>query len=173
MTFPSLLLSPVRASRAAGSWDCEKSDILSRHRTTAIRVTPLLWHRRIGGLVLLPIVYLIVPAMTGASPPSPTLAQWLVLFLFGALQMGFPYFLVAKGLRTVSPQEAGTITLLEPLLNPVWAFWLAGEVPSPWTLAGGAFILGALVWRYWPRRPFKQPRNEGLEGVAPDCLPPG
>jgi drug/metabolite transporter, DME family len=110
----------------------------------------------IGGLVLLPIVYLIVPAMTGKAPPSPTLAQWLVLFLFGALQMGFPYFLVAKGLRTVSPQEAGTITLLEPLLNPVWAFWLAGEVPSPWTLAGGAFILGALVWRYWPRRPFKQ-----------------
>ena len=33
--------------------------------------------------------------------------------------------LVARGLRVVSPQEAGTITLLEPLLNPLWAYLAA------------------------------------------------
>jgi len=36
--------------------------------------------------------------------------------------MGLPYWLMARGLRTVSAQEAGTITLLEPLLNPLWAY---------------------------------------------------
>ena len=64
--------------------------------------------------------------------------------------MGLPYWLVARGLRSVSPQEAGTITLLEPLLNPLWAYLAASELPSRFTLIGGAFILGALLWRYWP-----------------------
>jgi drug/metabolite transporter (DMT)-like permease len=64
--------------------------------------------------------------------------------------MGIPYWLVARGLRSVSPQEAGTITLLEPILNPLWAFLVVAEVPSKFELVGGGFILGALAWRYWP-----------------------
>src|SRR5262245_30333870 len=99
-----------------------------------------------GGLVLLPIVLIVVP-------PYLTGAQWATFILFGAVQMALPYVLVARGLRSVSPQEAGTLTLIEPLLNPVWAYLISGEVPSPWTLVGGGFILGALAWRYWPRRP--------------------
>jgi drug/metabolite transporter (DMT)-like permease len=82
--------------------------------------------------------------------PSPTAAQLVVLALFGAVQMGLAYWLVARGLRVVSPQEAGTITLLEPLLNPLWAYLISGETPSTFTFIGGLFILGALAWRYWP-----------------------
>ena len=100
----------------------------------------------LGGLVLLPIVLIVVP-------PYLTAAQWVTLILFGAVQMALPYVLVARGFRSVSPQEAGTLTLIEPLLNPLWAYLISGEVPSPWTLVGGGFILGALAWRYWPRRP--------------------
>jgi drug/metabolite transporter (DMT)-like permease len=96
-----------------------------------------------GALVLLPLVW---------SLATPTPGQLVVLFLFGAVQMAFPYWLVARGLRVVSPQEAGTITLLEPLLNPLWAFLVASEMPSNHTIAGGVFILGALAWRYWPSR---------------------
>jgi drug/metabolite transporter (DMT)-like permease len=66
--------------------------------------------------------------------------------------MALPYWLMARSLKVVSPQEAGTISLLEPLLNPLWAYLVSGEQPSLYTLAGGAFILGALAWRYWPRR---------------------
>jgi drug/metabolite transporter (DMT)-like permease len=59
---------------------------------------------------------------------------------------------MARGLRSGSPQEAGTLTLLEPLLNPLWAYLVspATETPTPFTFAGGACILGALAWRYWP-----------------------
>jgi DME family drug/metabolite transporter len=103
------------------------------------------WNHLIGGLVLLPLVVTLRP---------PTFAQFVVLFLYGSLQMGLAYFLVARGLRVVSPQEAGTITLLEPILNPVWAYLVSPktEVPSIFTLIGGAVIIGALAWRYWPRR---------------------
>jgi drug/metabolite transporter, DME family len=84
--------------------------------------------------------------------PMPSPEQLAVLFVYGAVQMGIPYWLMARGVRVVSPQEAGTITLLEPLLNPLWAFLVSGEEPKGYTLIGGAFILGALAWRYWPRR---------------------
>jgi drug/metabolite transporter (DMT)-like permease len=97
----------------------------------------------VGALALVPFV---------AHLPLPTPGQLGLLFVYGAVQMGLPYLLMAHGLRAVSAQEAGTITLLEPLLNPLWAYLISGEEPSGYTLAGGAFILGALAWRYAPRR---------------------
>jgi len=92
--------------------------------------------------------------------PSLTWPQLGVLALFGAVQMGTPYLLMARGLRVVSPQEAGVITLLEPLLNPVWAYLVAPQKESPtgFTLAGGALILAALAWRYWPKPTGSPPR---------------
>ncbi len=98
----------------------------------------------------------VAPLLFFSSNGWPTLTwqQFGVMLLFGAVQMGIPYLLMARGLRVVSTQEAGVITLLEPLLNPVWAYLVAPEKESPtrYTLAGGALILGALAWRYWPRR---------------------
>jgi drug/metabolite transporter (DMT)-like permease len=106
------------------------------------------WNHLLGGLILLPFVI-------GLRPP--TLAQLVVLFLYGSLQMGLAYWFMARGLRVVSPQEAGTLTLLEPILNPIWAYLVSPrtEVPSTFTFIGGSLILGALAWRYWPRRPNK------------------
>lgn len=103
------------------------------------------WNHLVGGLVLLPFLVTLHP---------PTLPQYIVLFFYGSCQMGLAYFLVARGLRVVSPQEAGTITLLEPLLNPLWAYLVSPktEVPGVYTFVGGAIIVGALAWRYWPRR---------------------
>lgn len=101
-----------------------------------------------GGLVLLPF-------LIGA--PMPTLPQLALLAVFGVVQMGLPYALMAQGLRSVGPAEAATLSLLEPILNPVWA-WLvapAREPPTLWLALGGACVIGALAWRYFPttRRP--------------------
>jgi drug/metabolite transporter (DMT)-like permease len=83
---------------------------------------------------------------------TPSAAQLGVLSVFGVLQMAIPYWLFARGLRSVSPQEAGIITLLEPVLNPIWAYLIAPdqERPTVWTLVGGLVLLGALAWRYLP-----------------------
>ena len=83
---------------------------------------------------------------------TPSAAQLGFLAVFGLLQMAIPYWLFARGLRSVSPQEAGIITLLEPVLNPIWAYLIAPdqEKPTAWTLAGGLLLLGALAWRYLP-----------------------
>jgi drug/metabolite transporter (DMT)-like permease len=94
-----------------------------------------------GAAVLLPVIVVI---------PSPSWRQIAVLVVFGGLQLGFPYFLMARGLRSVSPQEAGTLTLIEPILSPLWAFLIVGQMPARETWIGGAFILAALVFRYSP-----------------------
>lgn len=99
------------------------------------------WNQLLGSLILLPIVLLLAP---------PTWPQLLTLFFFGAIQLGLPYWLMARGLKSVSAPEAGALTLLEPILTPVWTYFIAGEVPKGWTFVGGGVILLALAYRYWP-----------------------
>lgn len=106
-----------------------------------------------GALVLIPVLFYL-------KTPVPGPGQLGILFVFGAVQMCLPYFLMARGLRVVSPQEAGAITLLEPLLNPIWAYLVAPETEAPgwYTYVGGAFILGGLMWRYWPQSKLSRSR---------------
>lgn len=103
------------------------------------------WNHLIGGLLLVPLLLPLRP---------PTLPQYAVLVCFAVVQMGVPYWLMAKGLQSVGPQEAGVITLLEPILNPLWAYLVSPDTEGidPLTFAGGAVIVGALAYRYWPRR---------------------
>jgi drug/metabolite transporter, DME family len=108
----------------------------------------------LGGTLVVGAAWLFLPPILNIDATAPgTVAQYVTLALFGVVQMGLPYWLMSRGLRTVSPQEAGAITLLEPILNPVWAYLVSGEEPPLATLVGGLFIIGALAWRYWP---FKQ-----------------
>ncbi|MBX9790607.1 MAG: EamA family transporter [Pirellulales bacterium] len=86
-----------------------------------------------------------------ARQPTPSAAQLGWVATFGVLQMAVPYVLFARGLRTISSQEATAIALVEPVLLPIWV-WLAwGERPAWWTLTGGAIIFVGLCVRYWPR----------------------
>jgi drug/metabolite transporter (DMT)-like permease len=95
------------------------------------------------------------PAGFLAWVTAPSLPQAGVLVVFGVFQMALPYWLFTRGLRSVSPQEAAIITLIEPLLNPVWAYLVTPHKDTPTVpmLAGGGLILLALVWRYVPLRP--------------------
>lgn len=80
----------------------------------------------------------------------PNRVQLPVLAAFGLLQMAVPYVLFARGLRTITSQEATVIGLLEPILLPVWVYLAWGEAPAPWTIVGAALILLGLVLRYAP-----------------------
>jgi drug/metabolite transporter (DMT)-like permease len=80
-----------------------------------------------------------------------TLSQLLILVIMGAVQLGLPYFLFSKGLRSISLQEASLIALIEPVLNPIWVALAVGEIPSNATLIGSAMIVVGLGVRYlWP-----------------------
>lgn len=99
---------------------------------------------------------------------TPTPRQFAVLAACGVLQMGVPYWLFTRSLRAVSAQEAAIITLIEPLLNPVWAYLLTPltDTPTPAMFVGGSLILLALVWKYVPfRRAAAPPRVGAGQGA--------
>ena len=89
----------------------------------------------------------------------PTARQFAFLALFGGIQLAAPYVIFARSLRSVGPNEACIITLLEPVLNPVWAYLVdpERETPTWWTVAGGGLLLAALAWRYAPRKKYTEP----------------
>lgn len=82
--------------------------------------------------------------------PWPQGLQWPLLIAFGIFQMGLPYFLFARALRTIPGHEASGIALVEPLLVPVWVClaWGWEYFPAWWTIAGGSLIFVGLVLRY-------------------------
>lgn len=43
-----------------------------------------------------------------------------VLLYLGVVQMGIAYILFNRGLKRVAAAEASLISMLEPVLNPVW-----------------------------------------------------
>ena len=100
-------------------------------------------------LVMLPLVWLSGVAM-------PTGKMWLLLAGIGMFQMGLPYLLFARALRTTPSHLASLITLLEPILLPVWVHVTRfGDPtytpPNWWTWVGAGFILFGLTIRYaWP-----------------------
>ena len=60
---------------------------------------------------------------------------------------------------TLAPAEVALITLLEIVLGPLWVWLSRGEQPGAATLAGGAIVLGAVV--------FQVASAPQLEPVAP------
>jgi drug/metabolite transporter, DME family len=95
----------------------------------------------------------------GATP-----ADWMVIAYLGVFQIAAAYVLLSSGIRHVPALEASTLLLLEPALNPAWAWLVHGETPGPWALAGGVVILGATLVRTWHggrerRRPPPAPRS--------------
>ncbi|MDP9347777.1 MAG: EamA family transporter [Gemmatimonadota bacterium] len=98
---------------------------------------------------------------------ATTAADWLTLAYLGVFQIALAYVCLTLALRHVPALEASTLLLVEPALNPVWAWLVHGEVPGAWALAGGGVILAAtLLKTWWGARPPLRARR-GMEAEAP------
>lgn len=74
-----------------------------------------------------------------------------ILLYLGLVQMGIAYLLFLRGLRSISAARASLFTLLEPALSPLWVALFIGEMPGPWTAAGGVIVIVALATSaMWP-----------------------
>ena len=87
--------------------------------------------------------------LPAALPVHGATADWAVVGYLGVFQIAGAYLLLAAGIRHVSALEASTLLLLEPALNPVWAWLVHGESPSAWAIVGGVLIVGATVVKTW------------------------
>ncbi len=96
-------------------------------------------------LVLVPLA-IFRPEWLMASIPHLKMAA-----LFGIIQTAIPYLIYCQGMARITAQEAGLIALLEPVINPLWAWFAVREVPHRSTLIGGALILFSIGARSFHR----------------------
>ena len=80
-------------------------------------------------------------------PFAVTLRDFAILAFLGVVQIGCAYALFIKGLEAITAAEASIISLLEPILNPIWVFLGVGERPTPFAIAGAAIVVAAIAWR--------------------------
>jgi drug/metabolite transporter (DMT)-like permease len=70
-----------------------------------------------------------------------------VLAVLGVVQLGIPYVLFAHALRRARAIEAIMLTMLEPIVNPLWVMLAIGERPTGYALLGGALVVGSTIAR--------------------------
>ena len=85
-----------------------------------------------------------------------------LIAVMALVQFAVPYVLFTKGIAHVPSAEASLISLIEPVLNPVWVALLYGEDPSTATIIGGAVIIAGLAIRY---AVFREPRRDVEAGA--------
>ena len=79
------------------------------------------------------------------APEAVSIPDLAVVVYLGVFQIGLAYLCVVRGLARVGALEASLLLLLEPVLNPVFAFLVHGERLSNATWIGGGVLLAAMV----------------------------
>jgi len=120
--------------------------------TWALTVLGLRWLSRAGSgpgaMLLIGNLIAFAVCLPLALPVvAASLMDWVLIVYLGVFQLVGAYLLLSAGLRHLTALEGMLLLLLEPVLNPVWAALVQGEVPGALSLAGGAVILGATVWK--------------------------
>ena len=132
------VLSGVGYAGVIVGLDAVDADARRRTGGPANVVLVVLWNNLLAAALLAPLA-----AWRGEFGLAPLTVA--ALALLGVWQMALPYVLFQLGLRRTGPVAAGLILLIEPVLNPLWAFLGAGERPPDRAYLGGALILAAVA----------------------------
>lgn len=100
----------------------------------------------LGGLFSAVFMLVLMLADAGSTRFGASAHDIGLLALLGFFQLGIPCTLMLRASRHLSAPELSLLSLLEVLQGPLWAWLFAGETPTAATLAGGAVVLGALVF---------------------------
>ena len=85
-----------------------------------------------------------IPFIVKAGFPQSAMSYPALLCL-GVFQIGMPAVLLSIGIEKVPALSSVIITMIEPMMNPVWVALFAGEVPSASSVFGGLVILACIV----------------------------
>jgi drug/metabolite transporter (DMT)-like permease len=109
---------------------------IRRHRETSM-VAAAAVSNFLGSLVSIPIAQ---------DVGAVTQMDLVILAMFGLCQVGLGLTLYALGSRLLPSGQASLIATLETPLMPFWVWLAFAEVPSLRALAGGALVMGAVVF---------------------------
>jgi drug/metabolite transporter (DMT)-like permease len=63
------------------------------------------------------------------------------ILILGVLQLAIPYLLYSRAIKHIRALDAAIISIIEPILNPIWVMLIRGEHASFWSIIGGAIVL--------------------------------
>lgn len=106
-----------------------------------------------------------LPLATQGAAPDPK--SIVVLLYLGIFQVGLAYICLTRSIRHVPAIDAATLLLIEPVLNPVWAWMIHNEKPSARALSGGAMILIASFAGSWWQAKTEATQPEAAQSSLP------
>jgi len=68
---------------------------------------------------------------------------WIAAAVMGVVCTAIAYTLWIEGTRRVRVEHVTILGYIEPVAGPLYAIFLVGQMPTTWTVVGGALILGA------------------------------
>jgi len=80
-----------------------------------------------------------------ATTLSITTHDLVIAVLLGSVQVGLGFTFITYASRHIPAAEVTLLSLSETILGPIWAWLVIGEVPSGWTLLGGAVVLACVA----------------------------
>ncbi len=109
------------------------------HSTTIVFAMALL-----AAVVLLPL------GLAQSTAAEFTLRNFAIAAFLGIVCTALTFSLVMDGMQYIKVQHSAIMGYVEPVSAPIYALLILGQVPSLWTIAGGALIIGAglIVVRY-------------------------
>ncbi|MBV8377988.1 MAG: EamA family transporter [Verrucomicrobia bacterium] len=69
------------------------------------------------------------------------------LLFLGVVQLTIPYLLYSLAIRHVRALDASIISIIEPVLNPIWVMLATSEHPTFWSIVGGSLVLATSLTR--------------------------
>lgn len=150
--FPDLASSGGGAAESGGTltgmvWGLASAasfallSILNKKSTRRLPSLAIAFHQDLAAAVALATLLL------AAGPRQlPTLRDIGLLAILGILCTALAHTLFIGSLGRIRARTAAILGSLEPLYGAFFALLLLGEIPSVWTFAGGAVIVGSAVF---------------------------
>lgn len=110
--------------------------------------------RKYPGIRMTPAVLLGV-AIAGAiafvmsGPLAVSARDFGFLVLFGMVNLGLGLALFVTGARLIPSVLSALLSVIEPILGPIWVWLIHGETPTQLVLFGGAIVIAALCFNMY------------------------
>lgn len=85
-----------------------------------------------------------IPFIFQSMPDAKSI---LIIVIMGIFQLGIAYIFYVNAMKYITALEAILITVIEPLLNPLWVFIFTGEKPGIYAIFGGIIVVTAVIVR--------------------------
>jgi drug/metabolite transporter (DMT)-like permease len=114
--------------------------IVITRKYPGIRMTPA---------ILLGVFLAGIIAATQAGSLSVSPQNFGLLALFGMVNLGLGLALFVTGARLIPSVLSALLSVIEPILGPVWVWLVHGETPTQLVLFGGAIVIAALCFNMY------------------------